>query len=123
MTIYLVHAKAFNYQKILYEPIMHSLLWQKHNWILPYLNCSKAKHSKQIIKNADLIIAEVSKSSTGMGIELGWTEMFGKPVLCLYQKNSKPSRSLYQITKNFIAYKNSEEMLKKLEDFISQAQL
>ncbi|NMC36344.1 hypothetical protein GYA49_04840 [Candidatus Beckwithbacteria bacterium] len=123
MKIYLVHAKDLDYQKILYKPIIDSELWQKYIWTLPYLKSNKTKHSKEIIKEAELIVAEVSLPSTGMGIELGWAEMFGKLILCLHQTSSQPSRSLYKITDNFIAYSNSQEMLKKLEDFISQVQL
>lgn len=36
------------------------------------------------IKEADLVIAEVSTPSLGVGYELGLSEGLGKPILCLY---------------------------------------
>ena len=35
----------------------------------------------------DLVVAEVSRPSLGVGYELGWAAALGKPVLCLYQSH------------------------------------
>ncbi|MFH0728421.1 MAG: nucleoside 2-deoxyribosyltransferase [Pseudomonadota bacterium] len=40
----------------------------------------------------DLVVAEVSVPSLGVGYELGWASALGKPVLCLYRP--APERSL-----------------------------
>ncbi len=35
--------------------------------------------------SCDLVIAEISVASLGVGYELGWATALGKPVLCLYR--------------------------------------
>lgn len=40
----------------------------------------------QWIREADLIVAEVSTPSLGVGYELGQAESMSKPVLCLYRE-------------------------------------
>lgn len=39
------------------------------------------------LKTADVIIAEVTVASLGVGYELGRAVEMGKPILCLYRKN------------------------------------
>lgn len=39
------------------------------------------------LKSSDVIIAEVSTPSVGVGYELGRAVAMGKPILCLYRKN------------------------------------
>ena len=39
------------------------------------------------VREADLIVAEVSTPSLGVGYELGQAEAMGKPVLCLYRES------------------------------------
>ena len=38
------------------------------------------------IKEADVIVAEVTTPSLGVGFEIGKVDEWGKPVLCLYRK-------------------------------------
>jgi len=38
------------------------------------------------VKGSDLIVAEVTTPSLGVGYELGQAEALGKPVLCLYRE-------------------------------------
>ena len=46
------------------------------------------------IKNCDVLIAEVSVPSHGVGYEIGFALSIGKPVLVLYQKNRKVSKMI-----------------------------
>jgi nucleoside 2-deoxyribosyltransferase len=41
------------------------------------------------IKQADLIVAEVSNPSLGVGYELGLAESLGKNIICLYNQKSE----------------------------------
>jgi 2'-deoxynucleoside 5'-phosphate N-hydrolase len=40
------------------------------------------------LKVCDLLVAEVSRPSLGVGYELGWAAALGKPVLCLHRTRS-----------------------------------
>ena len=46
------------------------------------------------IKNCDVLIAEVSVPSHGVGYEIGFALQIGKPVLCLYQKDKRVSKMI-----------------------------
>jgi nucleoside 2-deoxyribosyltransferase len=118
MKIYCGHSKGFEYKNELYKPIRNSELNKSHEIIFPH-ETDEFKNSKDIIKNCDMMIAEVTYSATGLGIELGWAEMLNKPVLCVYKKGSKISRSLKAVTDKFIEYANPEDMIIKLTEFFN----
>jgi len=46
------------------------------------------------IKNCDVLIAEVSVPSHGVGYEIAFALNIGKPVLCLYQKDRRVSKMI-----------------------------
>ena len=46
------------------------------------------------INNCDVLIAEVSVPSHGVGYEIGFALHIGKPVLCLHQKERKVSKMI-----------------------------
>ncbi len=71
------------------------------------------------IKNCDVLIAEVSIPSHGVGYEIGFALNMGKPVLCLHQKERKVSKMITgnpDHTLTVQAYAN-------VEDAISQARI
>lgn len=49
------------------------------------------QRAEQAIKNADVIIAEMSTASTGAGIEMGMAHNLGKPIYCFAKSGSKVS--------------------------------
>ncbi len=120
MRVYLGHSKNFAFEKELYEPIRNSRLNNKHTIVLPHEKSDKPFNSKEFLKNCDLMIAEVSYPATGLGIELGWADIYGIPIICIYKKNTKPSGSLKVITDKFLEYSNSEELIVKIEEIIKQ---
>ena len=75
------------------------------------------------IRSADLMVAEVSNPSLGLGYEICKAEGFGVPVLCLYQKGSERRLSAmiegnaHCKVKN---YSNAEEALDFIKDFIKE---
>ena len=42
----------------------------------------------QMIQDADVIVAEVTNPSLGVGYELAYAQNLGKPILCLFNKES-----------------------------------
>ncbi len=120
MKIYFGHSKSFDYKEDLYRPIRESVLNSEHEILFPH-ETDKFFNSKERIKNSDLMIAEVTYPATGLGIELGWAEMLGMPVLCVSKKGSKISGSLKVVTKYFIEYESSEDLIKNIEKFLERA--
>jgi nucleoside 2-deoxyribosyltransferase len=117
MKIYVIHSTSFDFAKELYEPLKNSEIYNRHTWYLPYE--MQEKDSKELIKNCDLIIAEISYPSTGSGIELGWANSFNKPIICFYKKGEKYSTSIRYISNQIAEYESSNNMIQKLENIIS----
>lgn len=75
-------------------------------------------NTKDIIKNCDIVLAEVSLPATGLGIELGRASTYSIPIVCISKVGVKISDSLKFITKNFIEYSNSEDLIEKIHTFL-----
>ena len=118
MKIFVAHSSNFDFKNELYSPLRNSELNKTHEIFLPQEKSDIGPITKDIIKNSDLIIAEISFPSTGQGIELGWANIYGIPIICIYKNDAKTSRSLKKITDQFISYDNSNDMIEKLTSFI-----
>ena len=116
MKIYVAHSTKYGYQKELYAPIRNSELNSKHDFVLPHEKSEGLFNSKELFENGcDLVIAEVSLPSIGMGIELGWANMKNIPIICFYKKGSQVSGSLKAVTDKIIEYENEKDFISKLK--------
>ncbi len=113
MKIYVTHSSNFEYQKLLYGPLRSSVLSTEHSLVLPRESEVVVDTKKEVISST-IIIAEVSRPSTGMGIELGWADAANIPIVCIYAQGTKPSQSLRAISSIFIQYSGSKDMIEKI---------
>ena len=73
------------------------------------------------IIESDLIVAEVTNPSLGVGYELGLGEALGKKILCLfYSGNKHPVSAMVAGNASFHVeqYSNAKELKKKIDDFL-----
>ena len=117
MNIQIWHSQDIDYKNTIYLPIKHSELYTYHTFIFPHDGISI--DSRESLKEVDVFIAEVSTPSTGLGIELWFASIYQKEIICIYKLGAKPSGSLKYITKNFIEYSDSEDLITKISTFIS----
>ena len=82
-TICIGHSNSFNYKDELYIPIRKSELNDIYKIVLPHEKREGPYNSKEILKNCNLFVAEVSYPSTGLGIEIGWASMLEVPIICI----------------------------------------
>jgi len=115
LKIYISHSSDFDYQTELYDTIKQASFYPDHEFFFPHDSNNVAVKSKDIIEKSDLILAEVSRPSTGQGIELGWADGFGVKIACIYDETLKPSNSVKFLTDIVIPYSNTN-----LIDTISQ---
>jgi len=108
-----------DYQTLLYDPLRTSSLNDKHNIVLPHEENQEPFNSKEFIQTCDVMIAEVSFPATGLGIELGWADIYGIPIICVYQKGAKIAGSLRMVTNHFVEYSNNEELVSGIENLLS----
>lgn len=116
MQIYVAHSTAFDFQKELYAPLLKMQNELKCSFLLPYLNSDQPFSSLEMFQKQeiDLIVAEVSFASTGMGIELGWASSCGIKIICIYQMGKKHSNSLKTVSNHFFEYKNLTAEIKNI---------
>jgi hypothetical protein len=117
MKIYVCHSRHSNFLLELYDPIKSSPLAAAHEFHFPYDN--KEAKSKDVIKESNLLIAEVTLPGTGLGIEIGWADSFGVPILCISKAGSQISNSLAYVTNDFVAYADSVDLVEKLTAYLS----
>ncbi len=118
MKVYIGHSTGFDYVNDLYKPVEESDFYKKHNVILPHKESSEPFNSREGLKECDLMIAEVSFPSTGLGIELGWADLYNCDVICIYKKGAKISDSLKVISNTFHEYETDEELKNTLESLV-----
>jgi membrane-bound lytic murein transglycosylase MltF len=122
MKIYISHSTSYDFVNELYLPIRNSELNKIHEFILPHEDIENQYNSKDLFKSGsvDFVIAEVSTPSHRVGIELGWAEMCDVPVVCIYKEGSSHSKSLTAVSKKFLMYTDSENMIQDLEGLLRQ---
>lgn len=106
--IYLSHASASNYETELYEPLTVGL--PKHQLILPHSPGLIDTKTFELLRGADLVIAEVSQPSTGQGIELGWADGMGIPIVALHRAGATPSSAISLVAKKVASYKDVRDL-------------
>ena len=119
MKIYIAHSSDIDYKNKIYKPLKDSVLSSKHTLILPHDGDVSFQDVRDKYRDIDIVIAECSKPSTGMGIELGWFFDDDKPIFCFYKSGTRPSSALEAIAKEIIEYDDSEDFIKKLDALIS----
>lgn len=112
MHIYISHSTSFDYQTQLYTPLRAAFA-AAHELILPH-ELGRDEHSRQAIASSDLMLAEVSYPSTGQGVELGWADAAGVPIICFYKNGATPSGALRHIAKAMLEYTDEDDMIQKL---------
>lgn len=119
--IYVAHSTGYDYKNELYAPIRSSKLNTQYSILLPHEKSAEPFNAKEYFtKEANLIIAEISHASTGMGIELGWADYMKIPVICIYKKNSNYSKSAIVIAKEMIEYNSGNDLIEKLAKAIEK---
>jgi nucleoside 2-deoxyribosyltransferase len=81
------------------------------------------KRDTEMIKEADVMIAEVTNPSLGVGYELAYAENLDRPILCLFKKDAKNSLSAMVAgnTYNTVNYIKPEEIIESVQTFLAQA--
>jgi hypothetical protein len=112
MKVYVGHASSMDFERKLYNPLRSSSLAENHDLVFPHENSEEPFDSKSFLSgDADLFVAETSKPSTGLGIELGWAETYGVPVVCVHRSAVEPSSSLKVVAENVVPYDSQEELV------------
>jgi len=90
-----------------------------HVLVFPHDCGDGVQDSRSIIQSCDLVVAEVSYPSTGMGIELGWANACGKAVIAVHKQDIKPSASLNVITDRIYSYSSPDDLVNIVSGYLA----
>ena len=115
MKIYVGHSSSFDYKQDLYQTLKNSELSADHELTFPHENSEELFNSREFLREeADVMIAEVSNPSTGLGIELGWADSLNVKLILLAQKNCSVSGSLEALESEVLRYSDSEDLIEAI---------
>ena len=122
MGIYVAHSSNFDYQVELYDVIRRSSLFEEYDFVFPHEKSLGLFDSRNYLSDScDLVVAEVSFASTGLGIELGWADSLGVPVVCFYKKGAQVSSSLKALKGvRFVEYATVQELILGIQGAIDR---
>lgn len=115
MKIYLAHSSNFDYKNTLYAPLRGSALNTEHELLFPHETDAPPEITRDMIKECNALVADVSAPSLGVGIEMGWADAFHVPVIAMNERGSKVSFSIDNVVTERFEYDDSDDMLAKLE--------
>jgi len=120
----------------IYQQLVAALLADGHEIPTSHLAQSEVMEQERVIsprevyerdvnwiRGCDLLIAEVSVPSHGVGYEIGYALMLEKPVFCLHNAGKKVSK---MITGNpnprlsVVSYHEVEDAIKSVRDFLDK---
>ena len=120
MRIYVAHPSDINYTNELYKPLRDDNFFLQHTLILPHEESGRIINHRDDYKNVDIVVAECSKASTGVGIELGWFYDEEKPIYCFYKSGAQPSSAISAVAQKVIEYTDSNDLLYKIKEIIEE---
>ena len=119
VNIYVAHSRSFDFVKELYEPIRESVLSRTHTIVLPHEASDEPFDSKTYLRDeADVLIAEVSEPSIGLGMELAWADQYRVPIICVYRSGANVSSSVRTVSNRFLEYASGPELIRGLETIL-----
>lgn len=120
MQIFLSHSSKYDYVNELYNPIKESSLDKIHKFIYFCEDPNyKEKSSKEIIQESDLIIADISIQSIGVGMEIGWASAQNKPIIMIHRTGVEVRGYMRLHAKDIFEYSSTTELIQKLERAIN----
>lgn len=123
MNIYIAHStRDFDFQNELYLPLLNSKLATEHHLKFPHQGSASPIQSKDQFKQGlvNIVVAEVSHSSTGMGIELGWANAYDVPIIALHKKGARVSDSVKILANKIAEYDSVEDLAAVVESLIEK---
>ena len=118
MKIFFAHSSAYDYINKFYAPLKKSpYLLDEHECIFPMDKGALGK-SKTEVQTCNLLIAEVSLPSTGQGMEIGWADACGIPIITIAKEGSAPSGALIYVAQKTHFYTSPESLVKLVETLV-----
>jgi len=105
--VYIIHSDKVNYKEEIYKPLLEKGLMNDFFLILPLSEKYKSTYIKDLMKDSDIIICDLTKSNFFLNLELKTANKLNKPIY-YFIKNDDKNIKKYKID-NLTVYNNKEE--------------
>ncbi|MBQ3020941.1 MAG: hypothetical protein IJD92_01800 [Bacilli bacterium] len=114
--VYIMHSEKVNYKEEIYKPLLEKNLMDKYYLVLPMTKRFISNYVKDLIKDSDIIICNLSKSNYLLKYELKIANKLNKDIYYFIDENDKKIKKYNNI--NIVTYKNIEEFTIKVEKLL-----
>ncbi|MDD4705625.1 MAG: hypothetical protein PHS24_00215 [Bacilli bacterium] len=119
LKVYFVHSSKLDYKNLIYRLVITSPVCINHELMLPYTKEYQTKYVKELMAEADIIIAEVSNPNLGLIYELKLLSKINKPIKYLSLTNEIPDNvKKYVLEIEYIT--EDKSYIQIIENFIKQ---
>lgn len=115
MKIFVSHSTHGNFKEELYIPLQNSPLNDAHEFVFPREG-GQTVNVKDVIRECDLVIAEVSNPTFEQGLELGWANGAYVTTICFYKAGVQPFPILQEVSDNVSVYNSMEDLIAKVKE-------
>ena len=113
-TCYFGHSSSFDFRSLWYAPLKN--LSDVYGGVFPHENSDEQFSSREYFQSGrcKVFVAEVSHHSTGLGIELGWADICGVPLICCVQRDARLPGSIATLNAEVIVYEDVHDLVVKI---------
>lgn len=119
LKVYFVHSSKLDYKNLIYRFVITSSVCINHELMLPYTKEYQTKYVKEMMAEADIIIAEVSNLNLGLIYELKLLSKINKPIKYISLTNEIPDK-LKKLVPEIEYITEDKSYIQIIENFIKQ---
>ena len=124
LKVYIMHSDKTDYINEIYRPLLKMGLMKEYYLILPLSDRYKGTYIKDLCKDSDIIICDLTKSNFFLNIELNTAKKLNKKIYYFINCNDKNIKKYNNLELN--KYTDKEEfclLIKKLLDSLNKNQI
>ena len=119
MRIYVAHPTGMDYENEIYRPLRENEILRRHELVLPHEKAQEIANAREDYRGFDLVIAECSQPSMGVGIELGWFYDDRVPIVALVKRGFVASEALKIVATEILEY-DAGDLSRKVEKIVQE---
>ena len=116
LKIYIMHSEKIDYKSILYKPLLESNIGRDNILILPMSKRFESTYIKDLLKDSDIVICDLTKFNFLANIELKTAMKLNKKICYFINKNDKKLNKFKSL--NPIIYENKEDFSNKVKAYL-----
>lgn len=118
MKIYFIHSDDIDYNEIIYLPVLRSNYLSNHQLIFSDSLENRDKYYKDLIHDADLVVAELSNTNLTFDMQVKEAIVSKKPILGLASKEKGYNSKYQKMIPEILSYADEKDFREFVEKFV-----